>query len=292
MLPPEDIEDILKGVEKHDDAYIDNYIALTEKRISSLELFALIAALVAGAAVAELSSFDPKAWRSENRSYVYVALMVFSVAVSTYCSVVVVMTLAAANRLMVVDTRLKDRTVRELYEEYERPGTLLNHIKNTQEGWSVFLEKHGTRIINFPVSLQWISEKYEELRPYIQLFPISTATFVLALLLRVLEKVEYSVLRILIVGLALPLLWLMFLHSRRANEITFFEIGLQLTPNTAVGTHTIRKLEESSTLPSATAKRNLLEESGTGPSAQQHERTPLLGQSRAALDRSWTDEDG
>ena len=68
MLPPEDIEDILKGVEKHDDAYIDNYIALTEKRISSLNLFALIAALVAGAAVAELSSFDPKAWRSQERS--------------------------------------------------------------------------------------------------------------------------------------------------------------------------------------------------------------------------------
>merc|ERR1719214_262210 len=115
------VEELLKGVVKYDEERIEKYILLSKKRVKSLELFALITALVAGAAVAELSSYDPAHWRSANRSYAYVALMVFSVSVSTYCSVVVVMTLAAANRLMVVDTRLKDRTVSELYEEYERP---------------------------------------------------------------------------------------------------------------------------------------------------------------------------
>jgi hypothetical protein len=222
MLPPEDIEDILKGVEKHDDAYIDNYIALTEKRISSLNLFALIAALVAGAAVAELSSFDPKAWRSQERSYLYILLIAFSVSVSTYCSVVVVMTVAAAARLQVTDSRLRTHTIEELYEEYQRPGTLLNHIKETQRGWSIIVVKPGQRLINYPVSLRWISEKYDELRPYMKLFPISIAAFIMGLLLRLAEKVDSRGLKGVLALGVVPMLWLTFLHSRRANDITFF----------------------------------------------------------------------
>jgi hypothetical protein len=279
MSSSDDLDKVLEGVVKYDEEHIEKYISLSRKRVKSLELFALIAALVAGAAVAELSTFDPDHWRhwrspasasgsvelatvEASSVYVYVALVVFSVAVSTYCSVVVVMTLAAANRLQVTDSRLQHHSVKELYEEYERPGTLLNHIKNTQPGWSVFLEKGDKRIINFPVSLQWISEKYEELRPFIQLFPISTASFLLGLLLRVLEKVELEVLRILMVALVLPLLWLTFLHSKRANEITFFQIGL--------------KHENVKHHASTSAHGKTLEESRTLPPEPRNERTPLL----------------
>ena len=117
------------------------------------------------------------------------------------------------------------------------------------------------------MSLQWISEKYDELRPYIQLFPISTASFILGLLLRVLEKVEYHALRILIAALVLPFLWLTFLHSSRANQITFFQIGLQ---------HESVRYEDEGKSAKA-AKTNLLEQSSTLPFAKQNERTPLLG---------------
>jgi hypothetical protein len=177
--------------------------------------------------------------------------------------VVVVMTLAAASRLQVTDSRLKDYTVRELYEEYERPGTLLNHIKENQPGWTVLVEISGRKYINFPVSLQWISEKYEELRPCIQLFPISTAAFVVALLLRVLEKVQYNILRGLIVAAVLPLLWMTFLHSKRANDITFFTIGLNLE----------------------TASKHSKDHSGSLPSTKRNERAPLLEKSYTQL---WT----
>jgi hypothetical protein len=122
---------------------------------------------------------------------------------------------------------LKQRTVEELYIEYTTPGTLLNHINETQPGWSIFLEAHGKKLINYPVALRWISEKYDELRPYIKLFPISTATFIMALLLRVLEKTEGSVIKMLLVAMAVPLLWLTYLHSRRANDITFYHIGMK-----------------------------------------------------------------
>jgi hypothetical protein len=258
MLPA---EDVLRGVEKHDDAHIENYINLSEKRISSLNQFALIAALVAGGAVAELSSFDPKTWHSITRSYVYILLMAFSVSVSTYCSVVVVMTLAAASRLQVTDNRLKKRTVEELYKEYQQPGTLLNHLKENQYGWTIFLdEPGGVRLINFPVSLRWISEKYEELRPYMELFPTSTAAFILALLLRVLEKVESPQLKGILAALVLPMLWLTFLHSRRANEITFFHIGLKHESNRSkLHTERTHLLEDSSS-------RLLDDSSGVGSS--------------------------
>jgi hypothetical protein len=271
LIPEAEPEEVLKGVEKYDDEHIEKYITLTRNRVKSLEQFALITALVAGATVAELSSFDPKAWRSEKRSYVYVALLMFSVSVSTYCSVVVVMTLAAASRLQVTDSRLKGHSVPELYEEYNRPGTLLNHIRTTQPGWSVFVERpsRGTKHINFPVSLQWISEKYEELRPFIQLFPISTAAFLLGLLLRVLEKVEDRVMKGALTLVVTPMLFLTFLHSRRANEITFFQIGLKHESHDTVRAGSMW-----------TDPTLVLGESRALPSTTQHERTPLLEESR------------
>lgn len=227
--PPE--EDF-SGLEKYDIEQIESYIELSEKRISSLELFALIAALVAGAAVAELSAFEPDTWMSQMRSSAYTVLMVFSVAVSTYCSVVVVMILSAASRLQFTDRRLTKFPVEELLREYQTVGTLLNHVKETQPGWHIVLHDHGRKVINFPVSLRWISEKYDELRPYMKLFPVSAAALPCALLLRVLDKLHgtgiFSMeLKGLLTAGVLPMLLLTFWHSQRANNITFFQIGMQ-----------------------------------------------------------------
>lgn len=221
------LEEILRGVEKYDEEHIESYIQLSEKRISSLELFALIAALVAGAAVAELSTYDPTLWVSQTRSTCYIVCMAFSVSVSTYCSVVVVMILSAASRLQFTDRRLKKHTVEELYQEYAASGTLLNHVKETQKGWHVILELPDRKVINYPVSLRWISEKYDELRPYIKLFPISTAAFILGLLLRVIDKLQTVQIKILLAVGVVPMLWLTFSHSRKANDITFFQIGMK-----------------------------------------------------------------
>jgi hypothetical protein len=222
------VPEALKGVEQYDDEIVDRYIDLTNQRCSTLKTFALIATLVAGAAIAELSNFDEKAWTPQRgviRSYVYLLLMAFSVSVSVYCSVVVVMVLSAASRLVVLDNRLKKRSVEEIYQEYQRPGSVLRLLKDTQ-GWSEIVERHGKRRINYPVSFKWVSEKYEELGPYVKLFPLSTVAFIFALFLRISEKVESAAVKSMLAMIVLPLLGLTFVHARASSLITFYQVTM------------------------------------------------------------------
>jgi len=221
--------DALKGVEEYDAEKIDKYIALSKERSKTLKLFALIATLVTGAAIAELSGFDDKAWTSPRgvlRSYIYLLLMAFSLSVSVYCSVVVVMTLAAASRLQVLDNRLKKFSLEEIYEEFQRPGSVLAHLTEAL-GWTAIVEKRGRRRINYPVSFRYISEKYDALGPYMKLFPISTAALIFALFLRVLEKVESEPLKAALAAIVLPSLGITFAHARAANLITFYKVTMQ-----------------------------------------------------------------
>jgi hypothetical protein len=222
--------EVLKGVDKYDDELVDRYIDLAQQRSSTLNFFALIATLVAGAGSAQLSTYDGKAWASSRpgliRSYVYLLLMAFSVSVSVYCSVVVVMTLAAASRLVVLDNRLKKRSLEDIYQEYQRPGSVLNHLMETQ-GWTAIVEKHGRRRINYPVSFRYISEKYEEIGPFMRLFPVSTAAFIFALFLRITEKVESATVKGMLATVVLPILGMTWAHARAANSITFYQLTMQ-----------------------------------------------------------------